>query len=355
MEWGGHGVGGPWYESTVTSTPRDPADRAAPMAPAPFVWREDGRPDWGAMWTTFCELALHGGPPHRGAAQALRGAQASGDGATADAAVMAEIRRGIWETTRLYSEPSAPGWIALTCESRGMAVWLGAAIVLENVEARVDGDRLLLPAGPRFRLEDEIKSVITVVAKTHHFGSIHGGAAREPDPRDGATTRLGFRCTSCGLDVQVSRPEVTADLDATCPVDGAPMARQGPVTAPRPPGPLRVGIAGPADARSTLIDALRRRYGRRRVVVAAAQPGEVIDHAVDLVLVEAGDDGQAAGVDATIVVGTAGAATDDRARLDQDTSRRPVVLVDLVAAEGVDVVTSWLERELRFTPWKSRR
>ena len=44
---------------------------AGAMAAAPFVWRE-GRPDWGAMWTTFCDLALHGGPPHRGPEQALR-------------------------------------------------------------------------------------------------------------------------------------------------------------------------------------------------------------------------------------------------------------------------------------------
>ena len=44
---------------------------AGAMAAAPFVWRE-GRPDWCAMWTTFCDLALHGGPPHRGPEQALR-------------------------------------------------------------------------------------------------------------------------------------------------------------------------------------------------------------------------------------------------------------------------------------------
>jgi hypothetical protein len=341
-----------WYESSVTSTPPDPADRAAPMAAAPFVWREDGRPDWGAMWTSFCELALHGGPPHRGAAQALRGAEAAGDGATSDAAVTAEIRRGIWETTGLYAEPASPGWVALTCESPGMAEWLAAAIVLENVEARAEGDRLLLPAGPRFRLENEVKSVITVVAKTHHFGSIHGGAAREPAPRDRATRRLGFRCVSCGLDCQVSRPETTADLDATCPVDGTLLTRLGAVTAPRLPGPLRVGIEGPADARTALIDALRRRYGRRRVVVASApQPGAVTDHAVGLVLVEGGE----AAVDATVVIGTAGAATVDPARIEPDTGWRPIVFVDLSAAEGIDVVASWLERELGFTPWRSGR
>ena len=48
-----------------------------------------------------------------------------------------------------------------------------AAIALENVEARVDEDRLLLPAGPHYRLKDEVKSIITVVAKTHHYWQAH--------------------------------------------------------------------------------------------------------------------------------------------------------------------------------------
>src|SRR5262249_60058864 len=38
-----------------------PAPLPAPMSAAPFLLREDGRPDWGAMWSSFCELALYGG------------------------------------------------------------------------------------------------------------------------------------------------------------------------------------------------------------------------------------------------------------------------------------------------------
>ena len=45
--------------------------RFKPMSSAQFVYREDGSPDWGSMWTTFCDLALYGGPPHRGEANAL--------------------------------------------------------------------------------------------------------------------------------------------------------------------------------------------------------------------------------------------------------------------------------------------
>ncbi len=148
---------------------------AGAMAAAPFVWRE-GRPDWGAMWTTFCDLALHGGPPHRGPEQALRAP--AGPASDSSPEMLAELERGILETTGLEAAPAGPGLIAIRCESPRMAAWLCAAIILENVDARVEGDRLLLPAGPDFRLEDQVKSVITVVAKTHHYWREHLEAGR---------------------------------------------------------------------------------------------------------------------------------------------------------------------------------
>src|SRR5262245_28306289 len=80
-----------------------PSDIAAPMSAAPFVWRPDGRPDWAAMWTTFCELALFGGPPHRGPDEALEAVPNPGP-APGEPDAVAEIRRGIWETTGLYAE-----------------------------------------------------------------------------------------------------------------------------------------------------------------------------------------------------------------------------------------------------------
>ena len=150
--------------------PAAPPDPAAPMAAAEFVWKDDGRPDWGSMWTSFCELALYGGPPHRGPESALRAPDAH---TRSDDDMLAEMRRGIWETTGLYAEPAAPGWLAITCDSPTMAAWLCAAIILENVDARVDDDRLLLPAGPDYTLKDEVKSIITVVAKTHHYWQAH--------------------------------------------------------------------------------------------------------------------------------------------------------------------------------------
>jgi len=146
-------------------------DPAAPMTSAPFLWRPDGRPDWGGMWTTFCELALYGGPPQRGPESPLRAPM--GATADSDAEMLAEMRRGIWETTGLYAEPAGPGWLSVTCDSPTMAAWLCASIILENVGARVEDDRLLVPAGPHFGLKDEVKSIITVVAKTHHYWQAH--------------------------------------------------------------------------------------------------------------------------------------------------------------------------------------
>jgi hypothetical protein len=54
-----------------------------------------------------------------------------------------------------------------------MAAWLLRAIVMENVSARADGAALELPAAPGYRLEKEIKNVVTVVAKTCHYWQGH--------------------------------------------------------------------------------------------------------------------------------------------------------------------------------------
>lgn len=148
--------------------------KAASMSSAPFAFREDGRPDWSAMWTDFCELALYGGPPHRGEDEAL-GAVVEGP-AVPDFDAIAEIRRGIFETTGLFSERAEPGWLAVTCHSKRMAAWLCASIILENVDARCEDERLFVPAHESFELKNQVKSVITVVAKTNHYWQAHVAA-----------------------------------------------------------------------------------------------------------------------------------------------------------------------------------
>jgi hypothetical protein len=156
-----------------------PKATPAPMSSATFVYRDDGMPDWSAMWSGFCELALFGGPPHRGEDSALVaqvGSCGMNSAATPEFDAIAEIRRGISETTGLESDDARDGWLAVRCDSRKMAAWLCASIILENVDARCEGDILYVPARKDYELKNEVKSVITVVAKTHHYWLEHVAA-----------------------------------------------------------------------------------------------------------------------------------------------------------------------------------
>jgi hypothetical protein len=144
----------------------------APMSAAPFVYREDGRPDWAAMWQGFCELALYGGPSHRDADNPVEAPQRPDDTMPLNDTIM-ELRRGIWETTGLFAEPAPPSWLAVSCHSRRMAAWMCAAIILENVDARCEDEVLYVPAGSHFELQDQVKSVITVLAKVNHYWQAH--------------------------------------------------------------------------------------------------------------------------------------------------------------------------------------
>jgi len=147
---------------------------AAPMGAAPLRYTDDGQVAWNEIWTDFCDLALAGGPPHRDSL--LEPVAPDEVKASQDAykLVVAEIERGFQLVTGLPTVRSEKlGWVGLKCEDEEMALWLLRAIVVENVCVRREGSVLFLPAGPDFRLEKEIKNVITVVAKTHHYWMEH--------------------------------------------------------------------------------------------------------------------------------------------------------------------------------------
>lgn len=153
---------------------------AAPMAAAPLVYDAEGRVAWDRIWgvddpeNPFCELALAGGPPHRGELLEPVDPQEALADPEGCARVAEEIGRGVRMTTGLSTVPSrAPGWLGIQCESEEMAIWLLRAIVVENIAVRREGCVLYVPVGPRFRLEYEIKNVVTAVAKTHHYWSEH--------------------------------------------------------------------------------------------------------------------------------------------------------------------------------------
>lgn len=150
---------------------------AAPMGSAPLRYDAEGRVAWNEMWQSFCNLALAGGPPHRGTL--LEPALKEETLADPDAysRVVAEIARGLSLVTRLPTiAESAPGWVGLLCPDEEMAVWMLRAITVENISVRREGTTLFLPAGPHYRLEKEIKNVITAVAKTNHYWTEHRAA-----------------------------------------------------------------------------------------------------------------------------------------------------------------------------------
>ncbi|HTK06784.1 MAG TPA: hypothetical protein VL485_06435 [Ktedonobacteraceae bacterium] len=147
---------------------------AAPMGAAPLRYSESGQVAWNEMWSSFCDLALAGGPPHRDTL--LEPATPEEVQADLDAYErnISEIERGLRLVTGLSTQRSEKlGWVGLVCADEEMALWLLRAIVVENICVRREGRVLFLPVGPLFRLEKEIKNVITAVAKTHHYWTEH--------------------------------------------------------------------------------------------------------------------------------------------------------------------------------------
>jgi hypothetical protein len=141
-----------------------------PMRSAGLKYDAHGQVAWNEIWGSFCDLALAGGPPHKGAL--LEPGREHDITVHGDRyrEVVDEIRRGIMLVTGMTAEPSPrAGWIRTTCPSETMAGWLLRAITIENVSVRAELNALDLPAAPSYRLDKEIKNVVTVIAKTCHY------------------------------------------------------------------------------------------------------------------------------------------------------------------------------------------
>jgi hypothetical protein len=168
-----------------TLLPEDYQDSYEEMQPVPMrsaglKFGPDGRVAWDEIWGSFCDLAMAGGPPHKGALLEPGTSAAIAADAARYAAVTAEICRGVEMVTELPAELSpTPGWVRVTCINQTMAQWLLRAIVMENVAVQRDYHMLDLPAAPHFRLEKEIKNVVTVIAKTCHYWLGHTPYAQQ--------------------------------------------------------------------------------------------------------------------------------------------------------------------------------
>jgi hypothetical protein len=148
--------------------------RSQSMGSRALIFNADGLVPWDEIWTSFCDLAMAGGPPHRGKLlEAISREQVLQD-REAYQGVANEIRRGIELVTQLKTmESESLGWVGILCDDEAMAVWLMRAIIVENVMVRREKEILFVPAGPGFTIKREIKNVITSVAKTVHYWRAH--------------------------------------------------------------------------------------------------------------------------------------------------------------------------------------
>jgi sirohydrochlorin cobaltochelatase len=145
----------------------------ASMGSAKVRYGPDGRPAWDEIWSTFCELALAGGPPHRGKLLEPVSPELVAAEPIQYREVIEEISRAIQLTTGLNAGAAEPGWIGVSCRTEAMATWLQFAIVAENVSCFRRDRLLLLPGGPDFRIEKEIKNVTVAIAKACHYWEGH--------------------------------------------------------------------------------------------------------------------------------------------------------------------------------------
>jgi len=204
--------------------------RPVSMGSAGLKFAADGQVAWDEIWQTFCDLAMAGGPPHKGALLAPGDPAAIAADQAAFDAVAEEICRGIWLAADLPARvDTRPGWVRVHCHNTTMADWLMRAIVMENVAARSSGVMLYLPAAPHFRIEKEIKNVVTVIAKTAHYWMGHMSRSQktliadlfrtmsmespliEP-PIDGWSTWRGVECASVAAAVWMTRALVAFNV-----------------------------------------------------------------------------------------------------------------------------------------------
>lgn len=227
--------------ASVNSAPMDGA--------ADLVYDDQGQVVWDDIWGAFCDLAIAGGPPHRGALLEAPQRDEVQTNPVAYEQVLDELSRGLRQITGWpIVRDAALGWIGIVCPDEEATVWILRAVLAENVTARREGITLFLPAGPAFRLKYEIKNVITAVAKTHHYWTEHmaaldgetGPTSAAPPPAEPAEPpivgtdpavaergkrRYEYECRACATRFDLARSVEEAGQPLPCPFCGSPSRR----------------------------------------------------------------------------------------------------------------------------------
>jgi sirohydrochlorin cobaltochelatase len=144
-----------------------------PMASAPFVYDKEGNIAWDKMWDSFCYLAKEGGPPHRESPLKHIPAQDIKFDSVEYQKAINEVSRAYALLTPYSSRDCKNGWIEVKLHSMHMATWFAEIINLENVECRQKEKYIYLPISHTYTLEKEVKNLVTVLAKAHHYWSQH--------------------------------------------------------------------------------------------------------------------------------------------------------------------------------------
>lgn len=148
-------------------------DKAKPMAAAPIVYDDSGKVAWDKMWDSYCNLAKEGGPSHRGKDQSIIKKSHITPETEEYRAAMNEALRGVGLIVPYKLSEDNDGWITLELETSNKAKWFNEVINEENVEAKQNGKTILLPINDDFDVTHDVKSIITVVGKAHHYWKIH--------------------------------------------------------------------------------------------------------------------------------------------------------------------------------------
>ena len=141
----------------------------------------DGRVVWGEIWTTFCHLALAGGPPHRGRLLPPVPTGEAKEHPAEQHAVVAEIeaRHPIDDGFEDRAQPHARlDRRALLRRRHGRLA--GAGDCRRECHRPARRNVLYVPAGPHFQIEKEIKNVVVSLAKTCHYLLDHTRAEQRP-------------------------------------------------------------------------------------------------------------------------------------------------------------------------------
>ncbi len=147
-------------------------EKNAPMKSAPFAYENDGKVAWDKMWDSYCYLAKEGGAPHR--ETMLRGKGENNDLQSQNYQnAVKEILRAYKLLIPYRSIERSAGWIGVKLYSKNMADWFRDIICSENVECKHEGKSILLPVNDDYRLEFEVKNLVTVIGKTYHYWHLH--------------------------------------------------------------------------------------------------------------------------------------------------------------------------------------